>query len=140
MTPAPDRPFGVLIHGAGWVAGQHAAAFSNNPHARILAVSSHSKSSADRLIDCLLRGVDSHCNLADAVKTHEVVSAALECYPADYVQDPDLPWFQPVFPLAGTRHALEKGRPLTLHCRLWIRDAQAPAEKELRDQWHNYQK
>ncbi len=35
---------------------------------------------ADHFIDCLLRGVESHCNLADAVKTHEVVFAALECY------------------------------------------------------------
>ncbi|MCU0779763.1 MAG: Gfo/Idh/MocA family oxidoreductase [Akkermansiaceae bacterium] len=35
---------------------------------------------ADHFIDCLLRGVESHCNLADAAKTHEVVFAALECY------------------------------------------------------------
>ena len=35
---------------------------------------------ADHFIDCLLHGVESHCNLADAVKTHEVVFAALECY------------------------------------------------------------
>ena len=39
---------GVLIHGAGWVAGQHAAAFSNNPQTRVVAVSSRHKSSADR--------------------------------------------------------------------------------------------
>lgn len=26
------------------------------------------------------KGVESHCSLADAVKTHEVVFAALECY------------------------------------------------------------
>ena len=40
---------GVLIHGAGWVAGQHAAAFSNNPHTRVVAVSSRTQASADRL-------------------------------------------------------------------------------------------
>jgi predicted dehydrogenase len=35
---------------------------------------------ADHFIDCLQGGVESHCNLADAVKTHEVVFACLECY------------------------------------------------------------
>jgi predicted dehydrogenase len=35
---------------------------------------------ADHFIECLQRGVESHCNLADAAKTHEVVFAALECY------------------------------------------------------------
>jgi len=34
----------------------------------------------DHFVDCLERGVESHCNLADAIKTHEVVFAALECY------------------------------------------------------------
>lgn len=32
----------------------------------------------DHFLDCLQRGVESHCNLADAIKTHEVVFAALE--------------------------------------------------------------
>jgi len=34
----------------------------------------------DHFVACVRRGVESHCNLADAVKTHEVVFAALECY------------------------------------------------------------
>lgn len=34
----------------------------------------------DHFIDCLQRGVESHCNLEDALLTHEVVFAALECY------------------------------------------------------------
>lgn len=34
----------------------------------------------DHLIDCLDRGVDSHCDLEDAVRSHEIVFAALECY------------------------------------------------------------
>jgi predicted dehydrogenase len=33
----------------------------------------------DHFVDCLQRGEESHCNLADAIKTHEVVFAALEC-------------------------------------------------------------
>jgi len=34
----------------------------------------------DHFVDCLERGVESHCNLHDATKTHEVVFAALKCY------------------------------------------------------------
>ncbi len=34
----------------------------------------------DHFIDCLDRDVESHCNLEDAVKTHEVVFAAQQCY------------------------------------------------------------
>jgi len=34
----------------------------------------------DHFIECLQAGVESHCNLDDAIKTHEVVFAALRCY------------------------------------------------------------
>jgi predicted dehydrogenase len=34
----------------------------------------------DHFIECLTRGVESHCNLDDAAVTHEVVFAAQECY------------------------------------------------------------
>lgn len=34
----------------------------------------------DHFVECLERGVESHCNLEDAAKTHEIVFAALECY------------------------------------------------------------
>ncbi len=34
----------------------------------------------DHFVDCLQRGVESHCNLDDAIKTHEIAFAALECY------------------------------------------------------------
>ncbi|MBI4585838.1 MAG: Gfo/Idh/MocA family oxidoreductase [Planctomycetes bacterium] len=34
----------------------------------------------DSFIECLDRGVESQCNLEDAVKTHEVALAALRCY------------------------------------------------------------
>jgi predicted dehydrogenase len=34
----------------------------------------------DHFIDCLVNDVESHCNLADAIKTHEVFFAAQECY------------------------------------------------------------
>ncbi len=34
----------------------------------------------DHFVDCVLRDVESHCNLEDAVITHEVVFAAQQCY------------------------------------------------------------
>ncbi len=34
----------------------------------------------DHFLDCLQRGLESHCNLEDAIKTHEIVFAALESY------------------------------------------------------------
>jgi len=34
-----ERELGVLIHGAGWVAGEHIKAFQKNPHTRVAAVS-----------------------------------------------------------------------------------------------------
>lgn len=36
----------------------------------------------DHFVECIERGVESHCNLEDAIKTHEVVFAAQECYRA----------------------------------------------------------
>ena len=34
----------------------------------------------DHFIDCISGNVESHCNLDDAVRTHEIIFAALECY------------------------------------------------------------
>ena len=34
----------------------------------------------DHFVECLQRDVESHCNLEDALRTHEVAFAALECY------------------------------------------------------------
>lgn len=34
----------------------------------------------DHFVECIERGVESHCNLEDAIKTHEVVFAAQQCY------------------------------------------------------------
>jgi len=31
-------------------------------------------------VDCLLSDTESHCNLADAIKTHEVIFACQQCY------------------------------------------------------------
>ena len=56
-------------------------------------------------------------------------------YPADYAEYPDLPWFQPTFPRAGTRHALKKGAPLVLRYRILIRRGPPAGEGTLRAQW-----
>ena len=34
----------------------------------------------DHFIDCIASDVESHCNLADAIKTHEIFFAAQQCY------------------------------------------------------------
>ena len=34
----------------------------------------------DHFVDCVLGDVESHCNLDDAILTHEIVFAAQECY------------------------------------------------------------
>jgi predicted dehydrogenase len=34
----------------------------------------------DHFVECLQKGVESHCNLDDAIRTHEIVFAALKCY------------------------------------------------------------
>ncbi len=42
------KKLGVLIHGAGWVSGQHLSAFRNNPHTEVVAVSSLPRANAER--------------------------------------------------------------------------------------------
>lgn len=59
-------------------------------------------------------------------------------YPADYAEYPDLPWFQPTFPAAGTRHVLKKGTPLVLQYRLWIRQRTGTTEAQYEKQWSIY--
>ncbi len=34
----------------------------------------------DHFVDCILNDEESHCNLKDAIKTHEIAFAALQCY------------------------------------------------------------
>ena len=43
-----DKQLGVLVHGAGWVSGEHIRAYQNNPHARVVAISSRRMESASR--------------------------------------------------------------------------------------------
>jgi hypothetical protein len=59
-------------------------------------------------------------------------------YPGDWVQYPELPWFQPAFPARGTRYMLRKGTPLVLQYRLWIREARETSETQYTEQWQLY--
>jgi predicted dehydrogenase len=43
-----QRAFGVLVHGAGWVSGQHIAAFQQNSASRVVAISSRRLETARR--------------------------------------------------------------------------------------------
>lgn len=62
-------------------------------------------------------------------------SATNPGYPADHVEFPELAWFQPTFPKAGTRHPLKQGEPLVLKYRYLIRGGDLGGEKVLRDEW-----
>ena len=59
-------------------------------------------------------------------------------YPGDYIQYPNLPWFQPTFPPAGQRYELKQDKPLTLRYRFWIVDGAAPDEEQLRNEWSRF--
>lgn len=76
-----DNKYGVLIHGAGWVATQHAQAAKNNPHAQVVAVSSRSRSSAQRLADEYeLEGARVYDDLDEALR-HDGVDIVAICTP-----------------------------------------------------------
>jgi predicted dehydrogenase len=73
--------YGVLIHGAGWVAAQHLAAFSKNPTTRVLAISSQSAESARRLAaQAGLRRVAIYDDLDQALR-HNGVDIVSICTP-----------------------------------------------------------
>jgi hypothetical protein len=59
-------------------------------------------------------------------------------YPGDWIEYPDLNWFQPTFPASQTRFALKTGEPLVLQYRLWIHRGRA-TEKSHAEGWRNYQ-
>ena len=75
------RHYGVLVHGAGWVATQHVHAFLNNPHANVVAISSRRLAGAQRLADQYgLSGAVCYDNL-DAALKHDGVDIVCVCTP-----------------------------------------------------------
>jgi hypothetical protein len=61
--------------------------------------------------------------------------AANACYPGEWVQYPDLNWFQPTFPAGGTRYEIGRDAPLWLRFRLWIHPGASAAAAVCSDQW-----
>lgn len=75
------KPIGILVHGAGWVATQHIAAFCGNPHARVVAISSRSATSArQRAKEAGLPEVAIYDDFEKALK-HPGVDAVSICTP-----------------------------------------------------------
>jgi hypothetical protein len=56
-------------------------------------------------------------------------------YPADYIEYPNLFWFQPTFPKAGTWHRLTPGEPLVLRYRLLIHAGTAKSDEAYTREW-----
>lgn len=72
---------GVLVHGAGWVSTQHIAAYSNNPHTEVVAVSSRKLTSAQARVDeAELDGVAVYDDYEKAL-AHDGVDIVCVCTP-----------------------------------------------------------
>jgi len=75
------KKLGVLIHGAGWVAGEHIRAFHANPHTEIVAISSRKASSCQKkAAEAGLDGVACYTDYAQAL-AHEGVDIVSVCTP-----------------------------------------------------------
>jgi predicted dehydrogenase len=75
------KHYGVLIHGAGWVSGQHIAAFQSHPATRVVAISSRSIASARRRAEAAGLGtVACFDDLATALR-HPGVDIVSVCTP-----------------------------------------------------------
>jgi len=46
-----DKVYGAAIHGAGWIAPEYVKAYTQNPHTRVVAISSRREGSARKLAD-----------------------------------------------------------------------------------------
>lgn len=72
---------GVLVHGAGWVSGEHIKAFQNNPHTQVVAVSSRRiESVKQRARETGLEDIGMYTNLDQALQ-HEGVDIVSVCTP-----------------------------------------------------------
>jgi predicted dehydrogenase len=79
--------YGVLVHGAGWVSGQHVAAFSRNPHTEVVAISSRKLASARaRADEAGLTDVGIYDDYETALK-HDGVDIVSICTPAHSLRE-----------------------------------------------------
>lgn len=76
-----DKKLGVLVHGAGWVSTQHIKAFANNPHTKVVAISSRKLESAKKRADeAGLDKIGLYNNFEQALK-HDGVDIVSVCTP-----------------------------------------------------------
>ncbi len=76
-----EKKLGVLIHGAGWVSGEHIKAFQNNPHTEVVAISSRRMESVkQRAADANLTGIGMYTRLEEALQ-HSGVDIVSVCTP-----------------------------------------------------------
>ena len=59
-------------------------------------------------------------------------------YPGEYIEYPDIQWFQPTFPKKGTRYTLKKDETLVLRYQLWLHEATYDDAAKI-DAWKEYQ-
>ncbi len=76
-----DKQLGVLVHGAGWVSGEHIKAFQANPHTRVVAISSRTMESVRRRAEGAgLSGIGMYTDFDQALK-HDGVDIVSICTP-----------------------------------------------------------
>ena len=79
-----ERKLRVLVHGAGWVSGEHIKAFKNNPHAEVVAISSRKLESCKaRAEEAGLEGVAYYTDYEKAL-CHEGVDIVSVCTPQQH--------------------------------------------------------
>ncbi len=67
-----DQPLRVIVHGAGWVSGEHIKAFQNNPNTRIAAISSRRMESVkQRAEEAGLAGIGMYTDLSEAMRNED---------------------------------------------------------------------
>ena len=69
----PEKPYGVAVHGAGDVSTQHVHAYLNNPHTKLVAISSRKEESAKKLADSYgLKDVKFYTDFRDVLDDPDV--------------------------------------------------------------------
>ena len=59
-------------------------------------------------------------------------------YPGDFIEYPDIQWFQTTFPKKGTRYSLKKDETLVLRFQLWLHEATFDDAAKI-EAWKEYQ-
>jgi predicted dehydrogenase len=77
------KKLGCAVHGAGWVSGEHVRAYLQNPHCRVVAISSRREESARAVMQCF--GVDCRaCTDYDGLLADPEVDCISICTPNNF--------------------------------------------------------